>query len=104
MLDVLTAGDQLASPAPVLIVNEPIFIATGKNSDRYYDSYYSRQLYDQYRQILSGWANNSQQPYLDYWNAIPASEFTNTPLHISAAGETRFAMLLSSPILKLSCR
>ena len=70
------AGDQLANPTPVLIIDEPIFIANGKNSDHYYDSYYSRMLYDQYRQILSGWANDTQQPYLDYWNAIPPSEFT----------------------------
>ena len=103
MLDVLSAGDQLANPTPVLIIDEPIFIANGKNSDHYYDSYYSRMLYDQYRQILSGWANDTQQPYLDYWNAIPPSEFTNTPLHISAAGETQFASLLANAILRLFC-
>jgi len=103
MLDVLKAGDQLASPTPVLVINEPIFIANGKNSNLYYDSYYSRVLYDQYRQILSRWANDTQQLYLDYWNAIPPSEFTNTPLHISAAGEAQFASLLSNTILRLSC-
>jgi len=103
MFDVLRSADDLAHPVQILIVNEPIFIATGKNSQQYYNIMDSRILYDKYRSILSDWAYTNRQPYFDAWNSVPMSEFTNTPFHISANGEKKLASLLSPVILGLSC-
>ena len=103
MFDVLRSADELVRPAPILIINEPIFIATGRNSQQYYDAFYTRSLYDQYRRILGEWAVENHQLYFDAWNSIPGSEFTDTPLHLSANGEKQLASLLSPLILKLSC-
>lgn len=103
MLNVISSADAMAYPIPILIVNEPIFIASGKNSQQYYDSYYSRQLYDQYRSIISDWAHNHHQPYVDAWDSVSGSEFTDTPFHLSANGERQLASLLAPAILGLSC-
>jgi hypothetical protein len=103
MFDVLHAAVDLARPAPILIVNEPIFIATGKNSREYYDAYYSRLLYDQYRKILSDWVQANHQPYLDAWNSIPDNEFTDTPFHLSGNGEKQLASVLIPTLLRMSC-
>jgi hypothetical protein len=103
LLGILNAGSSVANGAPVLVVNEPIFIAAGKNSDRFYDDYYSRQTYDQYLKIMSVWAHRNNQPYFDAWNILPSSVFTNTPLHLSVDGEAQLANRLVPEILKLSC-
>jgi len=103
MLGVLNSADDLAAPAPILIVNEPIFIATGKNSQQYYDSFYPRPLYDQYRNILSDWAHSHRQPYIDVWDSVANYEFTDTPFHLSLSGEKQLASILSPAILGLSC-
>jgi len=104
MLDVLDAGDKLAEGIPVLVLNEPVFIATGRNSDLYYNNYYPRPIYDQYLRIMSNWASDSSHPYYDAWDIVPASMFTNTPLHISASGEALLASRLEPIILQLACR
>ncbi len=48
--DVLSAGVNLAQPAPVLLINEPMFISQGQNSQVRYNFYYPRWAYDEYRQ------------------------------------------------------
>ena len=103
MLSVIGSADVMVHPVAILIVNEPIYVASGKNSLQYYNSYYSRQLYDQYRNILLDWAYNHHQPYVDVWDSIPSSEFTDTPFHLSVNGEKQLASILSPAILGLSC-
>jgi hypothetical protein len=103
MLDVLNSADSLSYPVPILIFNEPIFIATGKNSQQYYDAYYPRLIYDQYRNILADWARSYHQPYIDVWDNVSNSDFTDTPFHLSANGEKQLASILSPAILRLSC-
>jgi hypothetical protein len=104
MFDVLNAGDDLARPAPILILNEPIFIASGKNSQQYYNAYYPRRPYDEYRKFLSDWAQSRGQPYIDAWNSIPPDEFTDTPFHLTPDGEKQLASILVPSILQLSCQ
>ena len=104
MLSVLNSAVDLAHPAPILILNEPIFIATGKKSRQYYNTYYPRPLYDQYRKILFDWAQTNHQPYFDAWNSVPDNEFTDTPFHLSGDGEKQLASVLIPAILRLSCR
>lgn len=99
--DVLDAGVKLAGDVPVLLVNEPVFISDGQNSDIRYNFFYPRWAYDQYRQILSARAQANGWLYLDAWNLVPASEFTNTAIHMSPAGESLLAQKIAEAILPL---
>lgn len=103
MLEVLKDGQQLAGDASYLVVNEPIFIATGQNGDIRYDTYYPRWAYDQYRSILGNYVLQNQINYVDLWNAIPGSGFTSSPLHLSAPAENLLARDLAPQILKTAC-
>lgn len=89
--DVLAAGIQLAQPAPVLIINEPMFISQGQNSQIRYNFYYPRWAYDDYRQLLKEQCARNGWSCRDLWDAIPASEFTNSAVHLSAAGNQQLA-------------
>ncbi len=53
--DVLQKGMALAqsNELPVLLVNEPILISNGENSDIRYNFYYPRWAYDAYRSELA---------------------------------------------------
>ena len=42
VLNVLEAGHEIAGPISILIVNEPIYIASGQNSDIRYNDVYPR--------------------------------------------------------------
>lgn len=83
--EVLAAGVKLAGDVPVLIVNEPIFISTGRNSDIRYNFFYPRWAYDQYRALLAEYAETNNLPYLDLWDAVPPNEFTNSAIHYTPA-------------------
>jgi L-fucose mutarotase/ribose pyranase (RbsD/FucU family) len=91
---VLDAGIVLADPLPVLIVNEPIFISDGVNSDIRYNFFYPRWAYDQYRV----WLAERYPNVLDLWDAIPPSEFTDSAVHLTPAGSQRLAELLTERI------
>ena len=101
-IEVLNAGVQMAGEIPVLIVNEPMFISDGENSDLRYNAFYPRWAYDQYRDLLAANATEEGWHYLDLWDQIPAQEFTDTPVHMSPVGTAQFAELLQPAILKLS--
>ncbi len=85
-LDVVQAGMTLAGNTPILLVNEPILISSGTNSDIRYNFNYPRWAYDQYRVLLASHATGSNWIYMDLWDAVPESEFTNTAFHITPAG------------------
>ncbi|MBL8079179.1 MAG: hypothetical protein JNM55_14535 [Anaerolineales bacterium] len=103
LFDVLEAGYRLAGNLPVLAVNEPIFIASGENSDIRYNEFYPRWAYDEYQAYLENWMSANHHEYIDAWDFLPSSEFTDTPFHRSPAGETAFAEYLAPQILNLSC-
>jgi len=90
-IDVLFSGMQAAEDVPVLLVNEPILISKGENSDIRYNFYYPRWAYDQYRQMLVDEATRNEWQYLDAWNLVPESEFTNSAIHRTTAGEALLA-------------
>ena len=91
--DVLTAGTKMAAEArvPMLIINEPILISQGKHSDVRYNFFYPRWAYNQFRDSLRGQVESSQVSYLDAWDGVPQSEFTNSAVHLSPAGSRLFA-------------
>jgi lysophospholipase L1-like esterase len=84
--DVLRAGVARAGGVPLVVINEPIFISDGANSDVRYNSFYPRWAYDQYRELLAGVAAAEGWRYVDLWDAIPPEEFTDTPVHLTPAG------------------
>ena len=100
----LDAGQKLAGDVPIYYFNEPIFITTGKNSSIRYNEYYPRWAYDEYRNRLGEWMAGQDLPYDDFWNIIPPSEFTDTPLHLTPEGEHQLAGRLAPVILNLACK
>jgi len=95
-LDVLPAGVKMVAQhpggaagtgVPVTFVNEPILISQGANSDLRYDFYYPRWAYDQYRTIMAGLAQADGWQYVDLWNLIDQSQFTNSAIHLTPSAE-----------------
>jgi hypothetical protein len=97
-LDVLAAGIRLAGSTPVIVVNEPIFISRGRHSDLRYNAWYPRWAYDQYRALLAEAAAAGDWRYLDLWAAVPADEFTDSPVHLTPNGTGQLASLLAAAI------
>ncbi len=89
--DVLGAAHSLAGPTPVLIVNEPMFVSRGANSDIRYNFYYPRWAYDAYRQWLRAECTTQGWHCLDLWQAVPPQEFTDSAIHYTAAGAQALA-------------
>jgi hypothetical protein len=100
--DILQAGMDMAGETPVLIVNEPMFTSTGENSDIRYNFYYPRWAYDDYRQLLSQKISANGWNYLDLWDAIPRTEFTNTAVHLTPLGVKMLADKLAASILDIA--
>lgn len=101
--DVIAAGVHAAGETPILIVNEPMLIGTGKNSNLRYNFFYPRWAYDQYRQMMSERSQQDGWKYLDLWDIIPATEFTNSAIHLTPAGESLFAERVGEAIRHEAC-
>ncbi|MCL4504574.1 MAG: hypothetical protein M1434_00610 [Chloroflexi bacterium] len=100
--DALDAGVRAIGKTPFLIVNEPILISNGANSDIRYDFFYPRWAYDQYRAFMTARAAAGGWHYLDLWNLIPMDQFTNSAVHYTPAGAALLADHLKDGILQLS--
>jgi hypothetical protein len=100
--DILSTAIQRTTPIPILLVNEPIFIADGLNSDLHYNSAYPRWVYNQYRGFFAQIALENGWNYLDLWDSIDAGEFTNTALHYSPRGANQLAASLYPYILEIA--
>jgi hypothetical protein len=87
---------------PVLLVNEPMFIGSGANSDIRYNFFYPRWAYEDYRQLLSNLALEKSWHYLDLWDTVPASEFTNSAIHLTPKGTTQLAGGIAQAIIVLT--
>ena len=98
--DVLAAGVARAGGIPVLLVNEPMFISHGANSDIRYNSFYPRWAYDQYRALLAARAQENSWDYLDLWDSIPPDQFTDMPVHLSPTGSQMLADLLGPEVAR----
>ncbi len=85
-LDMLEAGFERAGETPIWLVNEAMFISDGVNSDLRYNFFYPRWAYDQYRELVSETAETHQWPYLNLWDVVAPSEFTDSPVHMTLEG------------------
>ncbi len=104
VFEAFAAGRRIAGRAPILIVNEPMFIASGENSDLRYNRGYPRWAYDLYRKAMQDEAIRSQWNYLDLWNTIPPEYFLDTALHLSAEGERLLIEQVDPQVQSMLCR
>jgi hypothetical protein len=86
LLSALSAGKDMARSIPVLIVNEPMYIAP-----------------DQYREAMTAQAQSARWAYLDLWDAIPRQYFLDASLHLGAEGE-RLLIEKIKPALGSVCK
>ncbi|HSO12573.1 MAG TPA: hypothetical protein VLT51_09375 [Anaerolineales bacterium] len=98
-LDVLDAG--MSVSIPTLLVNEPILISNGLNSDIRYNFFYPRWAYDEYRILLSEYASENQWSYLDLWDLVSMDEFTNSGIHLTPYGESLLTTEVAQEIQKI---
>ena len=103
-IDVLSAGSNLAGDVPVLVVNEPILISQGENSNIRYNFFYPRWAYDQYRWALAERSVYADWNYIDLWDAIPSQEFTNSAVHLTPEGSQLFYERLGPTLEKMTCQ
>jgi hypothetical protein len=95
----LETGIRIAGDIPVILVNEPMLISAGENSDIRYNFFYPRWAYDQYRSMMS----ENNWDYVDLWDAISANEFTNSAIHLTPLGESQLAEKLA-PVIMAACK
>jgi hypothetical protein len=97
--EVLEAGSSLAGDTPLLIINEPIYISQGENSDLRYNAWYPRWAYDQYRQLLGNTAEEEGWLYLDLWDRIDPDQFTDSPVHLTPLGSAQLTKIILDELL-----
>jgi hypothetical protein len=98
--DVLGAGIERAGNIPVLILNEPMFVSQGMNSDLRYNFYYPRWAFDDFRRMISEQSKANNWNYFDFWDAIDPAEFTNSAIHMTPEGTSQFAVYITDTILE----
>lgn len=97
--DVIRAGIERAGEVPVLLVNEPMFISEGENSDLRYNFWYPRWAYDQYRDLYQDLAQANDWNYLDLWDIIDGNEFTDSPVHLTPNGSQQLSEVVGQAII-----
>ncbi len=97
----LTGVASEMSAVPLIVVNEPMLISAGANSDVRYNFFYPRWAYDQYRvQLRESMSQAAGVRYLDLWDRVTQSEFTNSAVHLTPAGTQMLADALTPELLR----
>jgi hypothetical protein len=99
-INTLETGFRLVGETPMLLVNEPMLISSGANSDIRYNFFYPRWAYDEYRELMISLSQQNGWMYVDLWNIVPANEFTNSAIHLTPVGENILAEKLAPYILE----
>ncbi len=102
--ELLSAGRAAAGGTPLILINEPILVSQGQNSNVRYNFYYPRWAYDQYRAALAQTCQANGWTCLDAWDRVPQEHFTNTAIHLDAVGERLFAEFIYENALAGSCQ
>jgi len=100
---VLEAGLYNSGESSVILINEPMLISAGKNSDLRYNFLYPRWAFNQWREMMSKRVEAGGWNYLDLWNIVPSDEFTNSAIHLTPMGESILARRVEQAILQQSC-
>jgi hypothetical protein len=98
-LDSLSAAKKIAGVVPLVIVNEPMLVSVGVNSDIRYNFFYPRWAYDQYRGMIRDETLKTNLRYVDLWNLVPQNEFTNSAVHLNSKGSKQLADELAAIIV-----
>ena len=99
--DVLSAGIRRAGDVPVLLINEPMFISSGRNSDLRYNFFYPRWAYDAYHELLLDLADERGWFLLDLWDDIDPDEFTDSAVHFTPEGAQQYRDQVAPAVLSL---
>jgi hypothetical protein len=102
--EILDAGTKLAGDVPILVINEPILISEGENSDLRYNFFYPRWAYDQYRTELGQRSKSSAWQFVDLWDIVPQDQFTNSAVHLSPVGSQIYFEHVKTELERLICR
>ena len=86
-LEIIKKGIEINEGTDFILINEPILISEGVNSDVKYNYYYPRWAYDKYRLIMKEFTQKNRIKYYDFWELIPEGEFTNSAIHLSEGAE-----------------
>ncbi|MBZ0292835.1 MAG: SGNH/GDSL hydrolase family protein [Anaerolineae bacterium] len=97
--DVIGAGAARAGNVPLLLVNEPIFIADGANSDLRYNFWYPLWAYDAYREVFAQQAEANGWHYIDLWDRLAPEAFTDSPVHLTPQGTQTLAEIIGAEII-----
>jgi hypothetical protein len=76
-----------------------MFISHGENSDIRYNFFYPRWAYDDYHNLMEETSIENGWQYIDMWDTIDPSEFTNSAVHLSPEGTRQFAQAIGQAIL-----
>jgi hypothetical protein len=94
--EVLEAGLDRAGETPVLLVNEPMLISTGENSDIRYNAFFPRWTYDAYRRLLNEQAEHQGWRLLDLWDRLPDADcYTDSAVHLTPVCSAQLAEIIS---------
>ncbi len=96
--EMIFAGHERVGNIPLILVNEPMFIADGHNSDVRYNTFYPRWAYNQYRELFTHLADEHNWRYCDVWDAMPPASFTDSPVHMTADATGDFSHILGEMI------
>lgn len=103
--EVIQGGIDIANhygEAETIIINEPILISGGENSDLRYNFYYPRWVYDQYRQLFRQYSLEMGWTYFDFWDSVPSQEFTNSAIHLTPVGEELLAKEIATKMQEMN--
>ena len=100
----IEAGKALADErrVPLLLVNDPIFRASGPGADREYNSYYGRAIYDRYRAVLARYCAERGIALLDLWDFLGPREFDDTPQHYLPGANARIARAVTEKLAEMA--
>ncbi len=100
--DVLRSGIEQSS-APVVLINEPIFVSDGANSDIRYNFYYPIWVYDHYLSALEREVSANGWSYINLWDILPGDVFTDSAIHydLNGVGQVITELLSSPPLANL---
>jgi hypothetical protein len=99
----LAAGKSLADArgVPLLLVNDPIFRASGTGAEREYNSFYGRRIYDRYRAALARYCAGRGIALLDLWDFLRPEEFGDTPQHYLPEANGRIARAVNEELSRM---
>jgi len=101
--EVLDAGFQMVGKTPLLLINEPMFISDGQNSDIRYNAFFPRWAYDDYRRLLAEQAARFNWPLLDLWDILPgAACYTDSAVHLTPDCSAQLGKRVGAAIVQMA--